>query len=449
SRLRERAEWILAVGGHLGYIPGQTYVNVQKKLLANSEKPAREGTGKHGLLSGLVKCGKCNRGMTHYNYGVKTTWQYYKCRSRESQGPTVCDGQSVKAKLLEQNVVAALRQICADRVYLEGIARKAKRKVKTDTTPLLEEKRFITARLDALSAEQKELVKALGKKTLPLELIEERLIELEKEKISTANHLTELELQLESQDWQQIDMDLVFGNLLRFNEVYDSLDFDGKREFLRSIIKKIILVDDNVTIQIFFLPDFTPDKPPGTKKKPGSGSSSSNSPKDQNPGTFEMNGCFCGHFGSEIECTCTPLQIQRYLGRVSGPLLDRMDLHVEVPRIKLDDLHSGPDGESSTVLRERVIQARDVQQRRYRGSGIFLNSQMGPADLRRYCGLDEASHQLLKASFERLHLSARAYDRILKIARTIADLEPSEQIKMEHIGEALHYRTLDRKYWTS
>lgn len=162
-----------------------------------------------------------------------------------------------------------------------------------------------------------------------------------------------------------------------------------------------------------------------------------------------MNPCFCGHYGSETDCTCTPLQIQRYLGRISGPLLDRMDLHVEVPRIKLDDLHSGPDGESSAALRDRVIQARDIQQRRYQGSGISLNSQMGPADLRRYCRLDESSHKLLKASFERLHLSARAYDRILKIARTIADLEPSDQLKIEHIGEALHYRTLDRKYWSS
>lgn len=162
-----------------------------------------------------------------------------------------------------------------------------------------------------------------------------------------------------------------------------------------------------------------------------------------------MNPCFCGHFGSDIDCTCTPLQIQRYLGRVSGPLLDRMDLHVEVPRIKLDDLHSGPDGESSSILREMVILARDIQRQRYRGSGIFLNSQMKPSDLRRYCSLDTASHNLLKASFERLHLSARSYDRILKIARTIADLEPSEHIRVEHIGEALHYRTLDRKYWSS
>lgn len=162
-----------------------------------------------------------------------------------------------------------------------------------------------------------------------------------------------------------------------------------------------------------------------------------------------MNPCPCGRYGSDLECTCSPLQIQRYLGRISGPLLDRLDLHVEVPRVKLEQLQSGPDGDSSTTLREMVSQARSIQHQRYQGSGIFLNSQMRPADLRRYCRLDEASHKLLKNAFERLHLSARAYDRILKIARTIADLEPSEQIKVEHIGEALHYRTLDRKYWSS
>lgn len=162
-----------------------------------------------------------------------------------------------------------------------------------------------------------------------------------------------------------------------------------------------------------------------------------------------MNPCFCGRFGSDLECTCTPLQIQRYLGRISGPLLDRLDLHVEVPRVKLEQLQSGPEGESSAAMRERVTLARDIQHQRYQGSGISLNSQMRPPDLRRYCQLDESSHNLLKASFERLHLSARAYDRILKIARTIADLEPSERLKMEHIGEALHYRTLDRKYWSS
>ncbi|HWP95832.1 MAG TPA: YifB family Mg chelatase-like AAA ATPase [Syntrophomonadaceae bacterium] len=162
-----------------------------------------------------------------------------------------------------------------------------------------------------------------------------------------------------------------------------------------------------------------------------------------------MNPCPCGHFGSELECTCTPLQIQRYLGRVSGPLLDRMDLHVEVPRVKFDQLREGSSGESSASLRQKVILARDIQQQRFKGVKINVNSQMRPADLRRYCRLDEASHALLKDVFEKLRLSARAYDRVLKIARTIADLEQSENIQTVHLGEALQYRSLDRKYWNA
>lgn len=160
-----------------------------------------------------------------------------------------------------------------------------------------------------------------------------------------------------------------------------------------------------------------------------------------------MNPCPCGLYGSDLECKCTPLQIQRYLGRVSGPLLDRMDLHVEVPRVQLEQLRAGSSGESSASLRQRVCLARDIQGKRFAGSSIHLNSQMRPADLKRYCRLDEASHNLLKNVFEKLHLSARAYDRLLKIARTIADLEESENIQTFHLGEALQYRSLDRKYW--
>ncbi len=162
-----------------------------------------------------------------------------------------------------------------------------------------------------------------------------------------------------------------------------------------------------------------------------------------------MNPCLCGHFGSDLECTCTPLQIQKYLGRISGPLLDRMDLHVEVPRVKLEQLQDQGGGETSASLREKVIKARDIQQKRFARSKIKLNSQMRPADVRKYCHLNDASQDLLKSVFNRLHLSARAYDRVLKIARTIADLEEAEKIETAHLAEALQYRSLDRKYWSN
>jgi len=126
-----------------------------------------------------------------------------------------------------------------------------------------------------------------------------------------------------------------------------------------------------------------------------------------------------------------------------------MDLHVEIPRVKLDQLKEHSGGENSASLREKVIKARDIQQNRFARSKIKLNSQMRPADVRKFCSLDEASQNLLKSVFDRLRLSARAYDRVLKIARTIADLEAVKHIKTAHLAEALQYRSLDRKYWNN
>ncbi|MGI6453007.1 MAG: YifB family Mg chelatase-like AAA ATPase [Syntrophomonadaceae bacterium] len=160
-----------------------------------------------------------------------------------------------------------------------------------------------------------------------------------------------------------------------------------------------------------------------------------------------MNPCPCGFYGSDQECTCTPLQIQKYLSRISGPLLDRMDLHVEVPRVKFDQLRDGAQSESSASLKEKVMIAREMQKKRFARHSINLNSQMRPADVKRFCKLDNKSETLLKNAFDKLKMSARAYDRILKVARTIADMEASKNIQLQHVGETLQYRSLDRKYW--
>lgn len=162
-----------------------------------------------------------------------------------------------------------------------------------------------------------------------------------------------------------------------------------------------------------------------------------------------MNPCPCGYYNHpEKDCVCAPGVVQKYLNKISGPLLDRIDLHVEVTPVPFSELSKAQSSETSKDIRERVIKARQLQTARYKTSdGIYCNAQMRTKDLRTYCNLDEASNTLLKTAMERLGLSVRAYDRILKVARTIADLEASTAIKTGHIAEAIQYRSLDREGW--
>jgi magnesium chelatase family protein len=162
-----------------------------------------------------------------------------------------------------------------------------------------------------------------------------------------------------------------------------------------------------------------------------------------------MNPCPCGFFNHpEKECTCTPIMVQRYLNKISGPLLDRIDLHVEVTPVPFNELSSQRQSETSGDVRERVLKARDMQARRFEGTeGVYANAQMSSKQLKEICVIDSIGQTLLKTAMERLNLSARAYDRILKVSRTIADLAGSETIKPEHLAEAIQYRSLDREGW--
>ncbi len=163
-----------------------------------------------------------------------------------------------------------------------------------------------------------------------------------------------------------------------------------------------------------------------------------------------MNPCPCGYYGSDIpghSCSCSITAIQRYRGKISGPLLDRIDIHIEVPAVKYEELSSLPTGEHSAEIRKRVNNARQIQLKRFKKTKIFSNSQMNPKQIRKYCVLDEEGKRLLKVAIEKMGLSARAYNRILKVARTIADLDNSEIIKPAHISEAVLYRSLDKKFW--
>ena len=162
-----------------------------------------------------------------------------------------------------------------------------------------------------------------------------------------------------------------------------------------------------------------------------------------------MNPCPCGFYNHpEKECTCAPGVVQKYLGKISGPLLDRIDLHVEVTPVNFNELISHTAAEKSDVIRDRVIKARDVQDLRFKQDAMLhYNAQMSPNMVRQICKIDAAGQALIKKAMERLGLSARAYDRILKVSRTIADLAESEVIELEHLAEAIHYRSLDRDSW--
>ena len=160
-----------------------------------------------------------------------------------------------------------------------------------------------------------------------------------------------------------------------------------------------------------------------------------------------MNPCPCGNYGSEETCVCTRGAIEKYMSKISGPLLDRIDIQIEVNKVKYQEIKKDTQREKSEVIRGRVNKARKTQLERYRDSSIYSNSEMTPSLIEKYCKLDERSENLLKGAFEKLKLSARAYNKILKVARTIADLRDSKNIEYEDLAEAIQYRSLDRKYW--
>jgi len=154
-----------------------------------------------------------------------------------------------------------------------------------------------------------------------------------------------------------------------------------------------------------------------------------------------MNPCPCGYYGDPVrECTCSPSQVTRYQKRISGPLLDRIDIHIEVPRVDYDKLTDDRLGEPSAAIRTRVERARDLQRQRFDGMEISTNAEMGPAEVRTFCKLDDAGRSLVRAAMQQLQMSARAFHRILKLSRTIADLAGSDAIETPHLAEAIQYR---------
>lgn len=161
-----------------------------------------------------------------------------------------------------------------------------------------------------------------------------------------------------------------------------------------------------------------------------------------------MNPCPCGYYGDPTrKCTCSEQKIKRYLNRISGPLLDRFDIHVEVPAVKFEELRDASSAECSADIKKRADRAREIQRERFKGSKTTCNAKINAEQFEKVCVIDKEAEKTLKDAFESLGLTARAYDRVLKVARTIADLDESEIIRSEHVLEAVQYRSLDRKYW--
>lgn len=159
-----------------------------------------------------------------------------------------------------------------------------------------------------------------------------------------------------------------------------------------------------------------------------------------------MNPCPCGYYPDRNRCACNEAQVRKYLSAISGPILDRIDICVEVSRMEMKDLEA-KSSEGSEAMRERIARARGLQQQRFAGTDITFNAQMGPAQIKEFCRLDEKEKRFVEQAFQALKLSARAYHKILKVARTIADLDGSERIGEEHLASAIAYRSVDRKYW--
>ncbi len=161
-----------------------------------------------------------------------------------------------------------------------------------------------------------------------------------------------------------------------------------------------------------------------------------------------MNPCPCGNYGNPLqECTCSESSIDRYLGKISGPLLDRIDIHIEVSPVRYEDLKGKGKEETSKAIKARVDKARNIQIDRFKDINIFSNSEISSSDLNKYCNLNKSCESIMNQAFKKYNFTGRTYNKLLKISRTIADLDGEEKIRENHLLEALRYRTLDKKYW--
>ncbi len=257
TRLRNQKEWIVAISDHKGIIPGNKWVETQRKLNKRANKHPRKGTGKRGLLAYLVKCGKCGSSMAYYLNKKNSNdydYAYYKCRRRVSQGKHLCDNNTVRAHRLEEAVIKKVKQICSDKNFIEKTIEKTKKEINKKREPLLKERQKISKQIDNINIEIKRLIRALGKGSIPEDLIEERIKELNREKSDLTDRLEKIEADIGFTSTDSINADIFKEYAVKFNNTFNDLNLEEKRRFLQSLIKEIRVTDDRVDIYMHFIP---------------------------------------------------------------------------------------------------------------------------------------------------------------------------------------------------
>ena len=412
------AKWVVSVGRHRPLVDGKSFAAVQKRLSAR-ELPPRTATGKRGLLVGIVKCGSCGRAMG-ISFSRKSRrepyeYTYYMCPGRSCG---TCEGVRVRADRAEALVVDALIGITGDPDWEKKLDTVLEEEVSAHETDLKERSAALARQIEDLTNQERNLVAALGRLSIKPELIVERLKEIEEERKAKTDELESVNAAVRESGLRRVNIEFVRENLRRFKkEIFQEMPFEEKRALLRSLVERVEVHADRLVVKVFAVG--------------GSGS----------------HGCPCGFYGDqEKECTCSPSQIQRYRSRLSGPLLDRIDLDITVPRVEFQELTDRAAGEKSAVVRSRVEAARLIQRERFKRSKVTCNAAMSGSQVRSHCTLTREAGRMLQAAFRQLALSARAHDRTLKVARTIADLEGAEVIDSAHIAEALQYREREKGY---